>query len=98
MNPWFEGLGERFVNAAARRAAKIDAPRLEASLAEELLELARVTAHTQERRFAPLACFLAGVAVERLQGAGHGPSPEEVTGYLREVRAELEQDAEGAPS
>ena len=35
-------------------------------MAQELLELARVAAHTQERRFAPLASYMAGVAAERL--------------------------------
>ena len=92
MNPWFEALGARFVWAAGTRKAVIDAPQLEAAVAEEVLELARVTAHSQERRFAPLACFMAGVAVERLRQAGAGAGPEDVAGYLRDVRAALEKE------
>lgn len=92
MNPWFEALGDRFVRAAGTRKAAIDAPRLEASAAEEVLELARVTAHSQERRFAPLACFMAGVAVERLRQAGADAGPEAVAGYLRDVRGALEKE------
>ena len=62
MNRFFDDLGERWVAAAGRRSAQIEAPTLDAELALELLELARVAARTQERRFAPLACYLAGVA------------------------------------
>jgi hypothetical protein len=53
MNRFFNDLGERWVAAAHRRAAEIEAPSLDAKVALELLELARVAAHTQERRFAP---------------------------------------------
>jgi len=92
MNPWFDQLGDLFVRAAAARKVGIDAPRLEPSLAEELLELARVTAHSQERRFAPLTCFMAGVAVERFRRADTGATPEEVAAYLHSVRLELETE------
>jgi uncharacterized protein DUF6457 len=92
MNPWFEALGERFAKAAARRNGEIDPPRLEAAVAEELLELARVTARSQERRFAPLACFMAGIAVERLNRSGHAPASGDIAAYLREIRSELETE------
>ncbi len=93
MNPWFDRLGDRFVEAARQRKAVINPPRLEASSAEELLALAQVTAHTQERRFAPLACFMAGIAVERVRQAGSGTTPQEVASYLRDVRVALEIEA-----
>ena len=69
MNRFFDDLGERWVAAAGRRSAQIEPPTLDAELALELLELARVAARTQERRFAPLACYMAGVAAERLRAA-----------------------------
>jgi uncharacterized protein DUF6457 len=92
MNPWFEALGDRFVRAGAARKAVIEAPQLESAYAEEILELARVTAHSQERRFAPLASFMAGIAVERLRAAGRPAAPEDVAAYLREVRSGLETE------
>ena len=97
MNEFFEDLGRRWVEAAARQGVEIDQPLLDSDLAAELLELARVAAHTQERRFAPLASFMAGVAVERLRAAsersGIQPSSGELAAYVREVRQELEPEA-----
>jgi hypothetical protein len=90
VNAFFDELGDRFRQAAARRGAEIEPPSLDASVARELLDLARVAAHTQERRFAPLASFMAGVAVERLRGAGTSLSAEATVELIREVREELE--------
>jgi uncharacterized protein DUF6457 len=97
VNPFFEGLGERLRSAAARRGVSMEAPRLDPPVAEELLDLARVAAHTAERRFAPLATFMAGVAAERIRQAGGPSTPEAVAALLREVRSELEAAAP-APS
>jgi hypothetical protein len=91
MNEFFEHLGRRWVEAAAKRGAKIEQPDLDSGIALELLELARVAAHTQERRFAPLASFMAGVAAERLRVAT-GASPSEVADLIREVRQEIERE------
>ncbi|HZU17048.1 MAG TPA: DUF6457 domain-containing protein [Candidatus Dormibacteraeota bacterium] len=96
MNPFFDELGERLREAGARRGVRIAAPQLSPRLAEELLELARVAAHTRERRFAPLASFLAGEATERLRAAGL--EEEAVVDALREVRRELETAASEAGS
>ncbi len=90
MNAFFDDLGDRLVRASAQRGVAIDPPTLDPVVARELLELARVAAHTQERRFAPLASFVAGVAAERIRQAGGPSSPEAVAELLREVRAELE--------
>jgi uncharacterized protein DUF6457 len=90
VNPWFDALGDRFAKAATRRDAQIEPPQLDAAVADEILELAGVTAHTQERRFAPLASYLAGIAVERLRAAGRLAAPDDVAAYLREVRSSLE--------
>ena len=93
MNAFLNDLGDRLVRASAQRGVAIDPPTLDPLVARELLELARVAAHNQERRFAPLASFVAGVAAERLRQAGGPSSPEAVAELLREVRAGLEAGA-----
>ena len=89
MNDWFDDLARRFAETAKERGAQIASPELDPQVADEVLELARVAAHTKERRFAPLACFMAGVAVERLRQAGSLSEAEEVA-YLRTIRESLE--------
>ncbi|HEX6348589.1 MAG TPA: DUF6457 domain-containing protein [Candidatus Dormibacteraeota bacterium] len=93
MNRWFDDLGERLAAAASRRGTRIEAPTLDGSVAAELLELARVAAHTQERRFAPLASFLAGVAAERVRAAGGDATGPALAALVREVREGLEAEA-----
>ena len=89
MNDWFEALGRRLAATAQERGARIAPPELDPQVADEILELAGVAAHTKERRFAPLACFMAGVAVERLRQAGSLSVAEEAA-YVRAVREGLE--------
>jgi hypothetical protein len=98
MNRFFDDLGERWVAAAERRSARIQAPSLDANLALELLELARVAARTQERRFAPLSCYMAGVAAERLRVAEAGVDDAAIAAYILEVRRELETEYPAAAS
>ena len=94
MNAFFSSLGKRWSEAARRRGATIDDPILDAGVAEEILELARVVSHTVERRFAPLATFTAGVAAERLRAANSGSlDPGVAAAYVREVREALEKEA-----
>ena len=93
MNAWFEALGRRFAEGAAERGATVMPPELDTQVADEVLELARVAAHTKERRFAPLACFMAGVAVERLRQAGVR-SPSAVAAYLRGISQSLEAETD----
>jgi hypothetical protein len=90
VNPFFEELGARFAAAAGRQGVSVPPPTLDPAVAGELLELARVAAHTQERRFAPLASYLAGVFAERLRAAGGPSDPAAVASLIREVREELE--------
>ena len=92
MNQFFEELGNRWVVAAQRRGVTIERPTLDSAVAAELLELARVTAHTQERRFAPLSCYLAGVAAERLRAAKAGVDDNAVGEFINEIRLEVERD------
>ena len=89
MNAWFEALGRRFAEAARERGATVAPPELDPQVADEVLELASVAAHTKERRFAPLACFMAGVAVERLRQA-RSLSPADESAYLRTIREGME--------
>jgi Domain of unknown function (DUF6457) len=96
MNRFFDELGRRWAAAAERRGVKIEAPALDSQVALELLELARVAAHTQERRFAPLSSYLAGIAAERLRAARPGLDDAAIAEFVQEVRRELE--AESSPS
>jgi hypothetical protein len=93
VNRWFDELGKRLAAAASRRGTRIDPPTLDAAVAAELLELARVAAHTQERRFAPLASYLAGVTAERVRAAGGDASGASLAALVREVRESLEAEA-----
>lgn len=92
MNEFLERMGREWVTAAQRRGATIEAPALDSGIALELLELARVAAHTQERRLAPLASYLAGVAAERLRTAQAGVDQEAIAGLIQEVRKKLESE------
>jgi Domain of unknown function (DUF6457) len=94
VNPFFEELGGRLAASAKDRGVPIEAPEIDSQVAFELLELARVAAHSQERRFAPLACFLAGVASERLRSGRPGLTAAEVAAYVNEVRQSLESRSE----
>lgn len=92
MNEFFVSLGKRWSEAARARGAKIEPPTLEAHVAEEILELARVVSHTRERRFAPLATFMAGVAAERLRASKGTIDSGFAATYIREVREALERE------
>ena len=91
MNDWFDALARRFAETAKERGAHIALPELDPQVADEVLELARVAAHSKERRFAPLACFMAGVAVERLRQAGSLSATEEAA-YLRSILEGIEAE------
>jgi len=91
MNAWFEALARRFAQAARDRGATFAPPELDPVVADEVLELARVAAHSKERRFAPLACFMAGVAVERLRQAGSLSAADEAA-YIRGIREAVEAE------
>lgn len=95
MNQFFEALGQDWVDAAARREATIGKPTLDSRIALELLELARVAAHTQERRFAPLTSYLAGIAAERLRVAKPDIDDAAIAEFIQEVRQKLERDVPG---
>ena len=89
VNAFFDALASRWRAAADRAGIRIAEPALDPVVAEEILQLARVVAHTKERSFAPLASFIAGVAAERLRSAQ--PSAD-VAAFIRGVREDLERD------
>jgi Domain of unknown function (DUF6457) len=93
MNAFFSSLGKRWSEAALRRGVTIDDPALDAGVAEEILELARVVSHTVERRFAPLATFTAGIAAERLRASKGSLDAGAAAAFVREVREALEREA-----
>lgn len=93
MNAFFSALSKRWTEAAARRGATIASPDLDPAVADELLQLARVVAHSKERSFAPLASFTAGVASERLRVAKGAADVAAIVAYIREVREALEREA-----
>ena len=95
MNEFFDDLGRRWVDAARRRGVDIESPTLDSQVALELLELARVAAHTQERRFAPLVSYTAGVAAERMKAVRPDLDGAAIAELILEVRQQLEREAPG---
>ncbi len=93
MNEFFADLAQRLAAAARRRGVTISEPALDQKVADEILEVARVVAHSKERRFAPLASFVAGIAAERFRQAKRDADEAEVAGLIREVRDALEREA-----
>jgi Domain of unknown function (DUF6457) len=60
-----------------------DAPSVDEDEAEAVLELARVVAHSSERRAAPVTAYLVGLAVA-------GAAPEARVTFLEELIVKLE--------
>src|SRR5258706_12797050 len=93
MNQFFEELGVLWATEAEHRGVKIAPPTLDPRVALELLELARVAAHTRERRFAPLASYMAGVAAERLRADKTRVDEGGIAAVIQEVRPKPEPGA-----
>jgi len=93
MNPFFHQLGAMLVEEANARGAGIDPPAMDEGTLKELLDLARVVAHSRERRFAPLACYLAGIAIAKMQMK----QPQlNVADYVKAIRVALEPQEDSA--
>lgn len=69
----------------ARLAVEVDTPTLGRDEAAAVLDLARVVAHTQERRFAPLAAYAIGLAL------GAADDPAQRAARVREAIAAAER-------
>lgn len=92
MNPFFE----RYVRVLAEEAEASGhvlpdggAARLESQLSRALLDLTRVVAHTEERRFGPLVAYLTGAAL-----AGAGLDDTSAAALVDRVVARLEKEAD----
>jgi hypothetical protein len=89
LHAYFAGFGER-INALARaHGVNVDLPNLNSRVTAELLGLAGVVAHSAERKYAPLASFLAGFAVGSLSSAGQLKTDDEVAAFIAQVRTRL---------
>ncbi len=93
MNPFFEHyvriLGEE-AEASGHRVGRGGPVVLEPQLSRALLDLTRVVAHSQERRFGPLVSYLTGAAL-----AGADLEDEAAAALVDRVVARLE--AESSP-
>ena len=89
MNAWFDGFAARCAQVATSHGATIDPPTLDSAVAHELLDLTRVVAHTSERKFAPLAAFVSGQAIERMLVSNPSLSAADLVAFLAELKQEL---------
>jgi hypothetical protein len=89
MNEYFSMFGARLARIAQAHGAEIEPPTIGSGAAAEVLELAGTVAHTSERKFAPLASFLTGMAVGRLAAAGRLASDGEIAGFVGQLRKDL---------
>jgi len=94
MNAFFDELAAEFVAGAKRSNVTIAAPKLDPKTAEELLDLARVVSHTRERRFAPLATYVAGVAAGLAQAQNARIELPELIKAVR-LKYEPQEDSPG---
>lgn len=78
---------EQFFEELAGRAGT--AP-VSAAEADELLDLARVVAHTVERKYAPIATYAAGLALTTAS------RPEERAARVRAIKEAVERGDAGA--
>lgn len=91
MNPFFD----RYLHLLADEAEAAGHPlreggavELEAKLSRSLLDLTRVVAHNQERRFGPLVAYLTGAAL-----AGAGLDDASAAEVVDRVAGRLEKEA-----
>ena len=87
---YFSNLGARLAGMALAQGVQIDLPAMSPGVAGEILALAGTVAHTSERKFAPLATFLTGVAVGRLEAAGRLTSGDEIAVFVSRLKSDLE--------
>ena len=89
MNAWFDDFAARCAQVAARHGATIDPPALDSAVADEVLDLTRVVAHTSERQFAPLAAFVSGQAIDRMLASNPALSPTDLAAFIAELKQDL---------
>ena len=89
-NEYFSDFGARLARLALAQGIEIETPTIDSHAATEVLELAGTVAHRSERKFAPLASFLTGVAVGSLRSAGQLQTDKEVAAFVEELRQSLD--------
>lgn len=90
LEQYMDGFNARLVRLAGERGVKIPPQNMDSRLVAEILELAGVVAHSGERKFAPLASFVAGVAAGRLQAAGVLGADQDVSAFVAALGKELD--------
>ncbi len=89
ISEYFSAFGERLARLARAQGVEIETPTIDSHVAAEVLELAGAVARSSERKFAPLASFLTGVAVGSLRSAGQLQTDREVVAFVAELRQNL---------
>ena len=87
---YFADFGARLARLARAQGTEIETPTINSHVAAEVLELAGTVAHRGERKFAPLASFLTGVAVGSLRSAGQLQTDKEVAAFIERLRQSLD--------
>ncbi|HEY8634168.1 MAG TPA: DUF6457 domain-containing protein [Candidatus Dormibacteraeota bacterium] len=95
---YFADFGARLARLVHVLGVEIEPPTISSRVAAEVLELAGTVAHTSERKFAPLAAFVMGVAVGQLRAAGRLGSDREVATLVAQLRTELDASIASQPS
>jgi Domain of unknown function (DUF6457) len=90
IHDYFVDLSSRLARLAQAHDAEIEPPAISSRVATEVLELAATVAHTSERKYAPLASFVTGIAVGELRAAGRLVSDGEIAAFVAQLRQELD--------
>lgn len=92
MHEYFSDLGLTLRRLTHERGLETEFPAVQPGVAAEILALAGTVAHTSERKFAPIASFTAGIAVERLMNAGVLSTERDVVDFMQQLCAALVGD------
>ena len=95
MQDYFSVFGLRLGRLMQAHGLDAESPGIASVVAAEILTLAGAVAHTSERKYAPIASFLAGVAVGRLSAAGLLSTSDEVAEFLADLRKEVDAGVSG---
>lgn len=90
MQEYFLDFGLRLGRLMKAHGLESEAPVIEPRVTADILALAGTVAHSSERKFAPIGCFAAGIAVGKLQAAGQLSRGDDVAAFLARLRRELE--------
>jgi len=89
LNAYFARFGDRITALATFHGVDVDLPNLDSRLTAALLGLASEVAHSTERKYAPLASFIAGFTVGCLCSAGQLKADGDVVAFIAQVKTTL---------